>query len=111
MAGRQTTLDEYWFTKTIKDIFQEIIDNVLKEKTDEELVVIESQDASEDASEEEVSEGYLTPPDDSIVEIEKDTPSPNWRNGQFGVNVLDHKWEQSLKNQEYNGYNSDMSEY
>ena len=112
MAGRQTTLDEYWFKKIPKDIFQEIIDDVLKEDSNEVLDVIQS-DASVHASDGEVSEGYLTPPpDDSIVEIEKNTPSPNWKNGKFGENVLDHKWEQSLKNPEYDGYNSeDMGEY
>ena len=49
MAGRQTTLDEYWFKKIPKDIFQEIIDDVLKEDSNEELDVIQS-DASVHAS-------------------------------------------------------------
>tara|TARA_Y100000992_G_C21204533_1_gene462232 strand:- start:519 stop:860 length:342 start_codon:yes stop_codon:yes gene_type:complete len=113
MESRQTTLDEYWFKKIPEDICNEIIDNILKEKSDEELAVIQSPDASVHASDGEVSEGYLTPPpDDSIVEIEKDTPSPNWRNGKFGENVLNYKWGQSLQNPEYDGYNSeDMGEY
>lgn len=107
MEGRQTTLDEYWFKKIPKDI----IDNILKEKSDEELAVIQSPDASVHDSDEE---GYLTPPhDDSMVQVDdEDTPSPNWRNGKFGENVLDHKWIQSLQNLEYDRYNSDdMEEY
>tara|TARA_Y100000591_G_scaffold317534_1_gene327364 strand:+ start:333 stop:665 length:333 start_codon:yes stop_codon:yes gene_type:complete len=110
MESRQTTLDEYWFKKIPEDICKDIIDKVLKKESDEELVVIQSPDDSVHDSEDD---GYLTPPhDDSMVQADEDTPSPNWKSGVFGENVLDHKWIQSLQNPEYDGYNSeDMEEY
>ena len=50
MESRQTTLDEYWFKKIPEDICKDIIDNILKEKSDGKLVVIQSPDASVHAS-------------------------------------------------------------
>ena len=61
-----------------------------------------------DSDEEIIDDGYMTPsPDDTNDYEEEDTPSPNWKEGQFGENVLNYRLDELRKNPKYDGYNDD----
>ena len=61
---------------------------------------------SDEMSDDDVLSGYQTPPpnDDIVVD---DTPSPNWNEGMFGENVLNHRLDELQQNPNYDGYNDD----